>query len=131
MSGAGTDGRAVDLPRLGTLEAQVMDVLWDNGPATIREIIDHLRSASAYTTIATVLTNLDRKGLVTISRHNRSTRYGARLTRHEHAAELMQQVLHASRDRAASILQFVDSMPENDLDLLREYLRGRDREGPP
>lgn len=39
----------------------------------------------------------------------------------------MEQVLDASRDRAASILQFVDSMPENDLDLLRDYLERRDR----
>ena len=74
-----------------------------------------------------MLTNLDRKHLVNITRQNRSTRYSAKLSRHEHAAGLMEQVLDASRDRAASILQFVDSMPENDLDLLRDYLRRRDR----
>ncbi|WP_211323371.1 BlaI/MecI/CopY family transcriptional regulator [Amycolatopsis palatopharyngis] len=115
-----------DLLRLGALEAQVMDVLWDHGPATIREVIEHLPSEPAYTTIATVLSNLDRKHLVTITRQNRSTRYTARTNRHEHAAQLMEQVLQASRDRAASILQFVDSMPENDLDLLRDYLKRRD-----
>lgn len=121
------DGRSGDLLRLGALEAQVMDVLWDHGPATVREVIEHLPSDPAYTTIATVLTNLDRKRLVTITRQNRSTRYGAKISRHEHAAGLMEQVLEASRDRAASILQFVDSMPENDLDLLRDYLERRDR----
>lgn len=120
--------RSNDLLRLGALEAQVMDVLWDHGPATIREVIEHLPSNPAYTTIATVLTNLDRKHLVTITRRNRSTRYAARISRHEHAAALMEQVVNASRDRIASILQFVDSMPENDLDLLRDYLKRRDRE---
>lgn len=120
-------GRSGDLLRLGALEAQVMDVLWDHGPATVREVIAHLPSDPAYTTIATVLTNLDRKGLVTIARQNRSTRYGAKFSRHEHEAGLMEQVLEASRDRAASILQFVDSMPETDLDLLRDYLQRRDR----
>jgi len=119
-------GQPGDLVRLGTLEAQVMDVLWDHGPATVREVIEQLPSESAYTTIATVLTNLDRKHLVTITRQDHSTRYAARVTRHEHAAALMEQVLAASRDRAASILQFVDSMPEDDLDLLRDYLKGRD-----
>lgn len=69
------DGRPGDLLRLGTLEAQVMDVLWDHGPATVREVIEHLPSDPAYTTIATVLTNLDRKHLVTITRQKRSTRY--------------------------------------------------------
>ena len=128
MSGAGE--QPGQLLRLGALEAQVMEVLWDHGPATIREVIDRLPSEPVYTTIATVLTNLDRKHLVTITRQNRSTRYAARISRHEHAAQLMEQVLQASRDRAASILQFVDSMPENDLDLLRDYLKRRDQENP-
>ncbi|UUZ43527.1 BlaI/MecI/CopY family transcriptional regulator [Janibacter limosus] len=51
------DGRSGDLLRPGALEAQVMDVLWDHGPATVREVIEHLPSDPAYTTIATVLTN--------------------------------------------------------------------------
>lgn len=123
------DRRAGDRLRLGALEAQVMDVLWDHGSATVREVIGRLPSEPAYTTIATVLANLHRKDLVTIARQNRSTRYDARVTRQEHAAGLMQGVLDASRDRAASILQFVDSMPETDLELLRDYLARRDREG--
>ncbi|USQ81993.1 BlaI/MecI/CopY family transcriptional regulator [Ornithinimicrobium faecis] len=113
------------LPRLGALETQVMDVLWDHGPVTVREVIDRLGGTSAYTTIATVLGNLDRKGLVTITRRGRSTRYAARLSRQAHAAELMGHVLDASQDRAASILHFVDTMPESDLALLRDYLGAR------
>src|SRR5699024_9237572 len=121
-----------ELPRLGTLEAQVMDALWDHGPGTIREVIQRLASEPAYTTIATVLTNLDRKHLVTVTRDGRSTRYDARLTRQEHAAQLMGHALNASRDRATSILHFVDSMPDDDLALLRQYLdqRATDRETP-
>lgn len=116
---------STDLLRLGALEAQVMEVLWDHGPVTIREVITHLPSDPAYTTIATVLANLDKKHLVTISRVRRSTSYSARVSRHEHAAALMEQVLASSRDRTASILQFVDSMPEDDLALLRDYLDRR------
>lgn len=115
-----------ELPRLGALEAQVMDVLWDHGPGTVREVIQRLPSDPAYTTIATVLTNLDRKHLVTITRDGRSTRYDARVTRQEHAAHLMGHVLDASRDRAASILHFVESMPDDDLALLRAYLTRRE-----
>src|SRR5699024_12558443 len=84
----------------------------------------------ADTPIATVLGNLDRKNLVTITRHKRSTQYAARVSRQEHAAQLMEQVLQSSRDRAASILRFVDSMPESDLELLRNYLKDRDRGRP-
>jgi len=113
-------------PRLGALEAQVMDVLWDHGPATIRDIIDRLPSNPAYTTIATVLANLDRKGLVTSCKQNPSTRYAARIVREEHVASVMNHALGTSRDRAASILHFMQSMPDSDLHLLREYLRQRD-----
>ncbi|MEV4222078.1 BlaI/MecI/CopY family transcriptional regulator [Nonomuraea sp. NPDC049725] len=113
-------------PRLGALEAQVMDVLWDHGPATIRGIIGRLPGEPAYTTIATVLANLDRKDLVTSRKQNHSTLYAARVAREEHVASVMNHALGTSRDRAASILHFVESIPDSDLDLLREYLRRRD-----
>lgn len=112
--------------RLGPLEAQVMDVLWDHGSSTVREIINRLSTEFAYTTIATVLTNLDRKNLLDIIRTNRSTRYEPSVSRQQHAASLMEEVLAASKDRAASMLHFVQSMNSSDLDLLRAYLQEHD-----
>lgn len=115
-----------DPPRLGALEAQVMDVLWDHGPCTIRTVIGHLPNELAYTTIATVLTNLQRKDLVTSAKEKHSTRYSARVGREEQAATLMNHALDTSRDRAASMLHFMETMPDSDVALLREYLRRRD-----
>lgn len=112
--------------RLGPLETQVMDVLWDHGPATIRGVIEHLPTDPAYTTIATVLANLQRKDLVTSSKQNHSTRYEARLDREEHVASVMRHTLGTSRDRAASILHFVEGIPDSDLHLLRDYLKQRE-----
>ncbi|WP_051198523.1 BlaI/MecI/CopY family transcriptional regulator [Gordonia shandongensis] len=109
--------------RLGTLEQQVMNVLWDRGSSTIREIIDELPTEPAYTTIATVLRNLERKHLVGAHRRRRSVRYHARHSRDVHAANLMSQALDASGDRAASILHFVEGISDDDAALLREYLR--------
>ena len=120
------DSSLAGFPRLGALEAQVMDVLWDHGPVTVREIIKRLPQDPAYTTIATVLANLDRKGLVAVTRAGRSTRHAPRVSRHEHDAALMERVLESSRDRAASILHFVEAMPEGDRALLREYLATHD-----
>lgn len=113
-------------PRLGALEAQVMDILWDHGPVTVREVIEHLSQDPAYTTIATVLTNLGRKDLVVASRQGHSTRHAARMTRSEYDATLMATALAASRDRAAAIVHFVDTMPEAERTLLREYLARHD-----
>ena len=99
-----------------------MDVLWDQPDQTVRQLIDRLGGTSAYTTIATVLSNLNRKNLVTAERSGHSTRYRPVLSRAEHTAAVMGYALDASKDRAASILHFVDTMPAGDLDLLREYL---------
>ncbi|MEG3616721.1 BlaI/MecI/CopY family transcriptional regulator [Isoptericola haloaureus] len=117
--------RETDEPaRLGTLESQVMDVLWTCGGCTIRNVIDRLDGRPAYTTIATVLGNLERKGFVEHVREGRSARYLPASTRSEHAAEVMEHALAASGDRAASILHFVEAMPESDRALLRDYLDG-------
>lgn len=118
-----------ELPRLGPLEEQVVHVLWDHGPSTVREIIDRLPTHPAYTTIATVLGNLARKGLVDSARDGRSVRWSSRMSRPERAAGLMHDALHAAGDREASILHFVESMSETDLALLRDYLDRRDEPG--
>ncbi|EPR75478.1 putative transcriptional regulator [Leifsonia rubra CMS 76R] len=81
-----------------------------------------LGAQHAYTTIATVLGNLDRKKLIVSSREGRAVKYTARCTREQHTARLMEVALDTSRDRAAAILHFVDSIDSHDLDLLREYL---------
>lgn len=108
--------------RLGALEQQVMNVLWDYGGSTIRQVITRLGADLAYTTIATVLSNLERKELVTPERHGRSVHFAPRHTREMHAAQLMKQALSTSNDRAASILHFIDAADPRDLELLRDYL---------
>ena len=130
MSGA-EDSRPFEQVRLGTLEQQVMDQLWTHEERTIREVIAGLGGHHAYTTIATVLANLDRKDLVTARRVGRSVRYRPRHPRSEHAAHLMEQALSGSNDRSASILHFVRSMDERDAAVLRQYLNDQDAGGSP
>lgn len=108
--------------RLGQLESQVMDVLWDTGSCTVRYVIDRLGGELAYTTIATVLGHLERKGYVRRRRDGRTALYRPTSTREAHAASLMEHALATSGDRAASILHFVEAMPERDRALLRAHL---------
>lgn len=119
-----------DAPRLGALETRVMDLLWDHGRSTIRGLIDRLPGEPAYTTIATVLGNLQRKQLVSSHKEGRSTVYAASGTREEHVASIMSHALGSSRDRAASILHFAEKIPDSELDLLREFLKRKDGSAP-
>lgn len=115
-----------DLLRLGALEKQVMETLWELQAATIRDIITFLPSDPAYTTIATVLKNLKRKKLVVATTKKHSTTYRPAVSQPHLSAGLMGQVLDLSLDRRASILQFVETMSEEDLTILRAYLKDTD-----
>ena len=77
-----------------------------------------------------MLTNLQRKGLAASRKKGRSTVYRASCTREQHVASMMSDALGSSRDRAASILHFAESMPESELDLLRDFLAQRDGGAP-
>lgn len=119
-----TESQPCEPPRLGALEAQVMDVLWTRGPSRIRDVINALPEPLAYTTIATVLGNLQRKCLVEVTREGRSAVYVATSTREQHTASVMTYALRSSPDRHASMLHFVKSMDDDDAALLRGFLAG-------
>lgn len=55
-------------PSITSAELDVLKVLWDHGPATVREVNEHLRRRRrrwAYTTVLTLLGRLEAKGCVT------------------------------------------------------------------
>lgn len=111
--------------QLGQLEAVVMGRLWDWArPASVREVVDDLQRsrAIAYTTVMTVLDNLHRKGLVAREKDGRAYRYTATLTREEHAAALLEDVLAQSPDRGATLLRFVGQLSADDQVRLRAAL---------
>ncbi len=52
---------------LGDAELEVLKVLWDEGPAVVREVMNRLHQCGrevAYTTVLTFLTRLEQKGYV-------------------------------------------------------------------
>ena len=53
-------------PKLSKLEARVMGLLWTEGEASVRQVLDTFvgKSRPAYTTIQTVLYRLEAKGAV-------------------------------------------------------------------
>lgn len=48
------------------VEMQILTVLWEQGPSTVREVMDRIPDGKerAYTTVLTILQGMDRKGLV-------------------------------------------------------------------
>ena len=116
------------MPRLGTLEAAVMDVLWSLGtPATVRDVLDALPAQRdlAYTTVMTVLTNLHRKGMAERAPDGRAYRYRPALTREAAAAASLREILDASDDPRSVLLHFAQTASEEESAALRHALSRR------
>jgi predicted transcriptional regulator len=113
------------MARLGELERAVMDVLWTSSePCTARDVQDALAGrAPATTTVLTVLSRLERKGLVSRTRDGRAHHYQASGTREDHIAALMRDALAGAPDRGAVLVRFLGDMPPEDQAALRDLLR--------
>src|SRR3954451_545386 len=67
-------------------ELDVLKVLWDRGQATVREVLETLRSAGrqwSYATVATLLDRLETKGVVTSDRSELAFVYRPAITTQE------------------------------------------------
>ena len=67
-------------------ELDVLKVLWDRGQATVREVLETLRTAGrqwSYATVATLLDRLETKGVITSDRSELAFVYKPTITTHE------------------------------------------------
>jgi predicted transcriptional regulator len=113
------------LHRFGELEAAIMDQLWDVGePRLVRDVVSDLRPQRplAYTTVMTVMDNLHTKGWLTRERDGRAWRYTPAVSRQTYAAQLMNDVLSTSVDRAGALARFVEEIDDADADTLAQAL---------
>jgi predicted transcriptional regulator len=60
-------------------EADVIQVLWDQGPSLVAEVRAQLKDELAYTTVLTILRTLEAKGYVDHVEEGRGHRYRARV----------------------------------------------------
>lgn len=112
--------------RPGDLERAAMEVLWESGPATARQVAERLAGRGlAYTTWLTVLSRLEGKGLLRRDRAGRAHTYAAVASREDHIAVLMRSALGQAADREAALQRFVRTVSPEEADALRRALEGR------
>lgn len=125
------------VPTLGPLERDALEAVWciiatsqdggegsdTSGTVSVREVHERLADRGlAYTTISTVLTNLEKKGVIERIPRTRPILYRATIGRDEYSAALMSEALSYSHDRRASILHFVSGMDDTDVAALRDLV---------
>jgi predicted transcriptional regulator len=114
--------------RLGSLESDVLGLVWQRGDSSVRDVCARLESSVAYTTVMTTMDRLFKKGLLARRKVGRAFVYSATATRNELegavAAELVQGLLQRGGDEPLPILSsLVDAVSERDRALLDELER--------
>ena len=111
------------MPALGDLEVQVMRRVWARrDPVTVRDVLGDLQADRniAYTTVMTVMGNLERKGWLRRQAEGRAYRYEPLVSAEEYSASLMRQALEAATDRSAVLMHFIDDLSADEARALEE-----------
>jgi predicted transcriptional regulator len=105
------------MPRTPGLETAVMRVLWDaDGWLRAREVLQRLAPAReiTYSTTATVLGRLHRKGRVERRPVGRAYEYHPVRDREAEAAVRMRRALETAGDRSMALAQFIEALPDDE-----------------
>src|SRR5580700_3756756 len=108
---------------LGSLEFELMEILWSHGETSVRDVIPKLSRPLAYTTVMTTLDRLFKKGLLDRHKSDRAFVYSPSFSRQEwerrRAGNLVAGFLagpNPSRELLLSCL--LDAVGEHDASLL-------------
>ena len=122
------------LPRPTEAELELLRVLWERGPSTVREVHDALRDAkeTGYTTTLKILQKMTEKGLVQRDESERSHIYIAAIEAEKTQRQLVRDLLHrafggsparlvlqalseqrASAEELAEIRRLIDRLQKN------------------
>lgn len=111
---------------LGDRELDVMGVLWEIGSGTVTEVRDQLPAELAYTTVLTILRNLEEKGFVTHEVEGRAHRYSPRIerqaARRSAIGRVVDKLFHGSVEQLVVHLVRERNLTADDLRRIRRTL---------
>jgi len=115
---------------LGEAELEVLTVLWDEGPCTVRQALERLHEMGrrvAYTTALTVLTRLEQKGVVVSDKRGIAYVYRAAVTRDRIRRSRLKALVAQLYDGEAGslVLQLMKTQKfsEDDITALRRLIK--------
>lgn len=116
---------------LGERELDVMGVLWDLGSGTVAEVREKLPADLAYTTVLTILRNLEAKGFVARAPEGKAHRYFPRVAqkaaRRRALSRMLDKLFHGSPEQLIAQLVEDESLSAGDLRRLRALLVPKSR----
>jgi len=120
--------------RLAELQLAIMQVLWDRGKSTVGEVREALQPDRdlAYTTVGTMLTNLEEKGFVTHQSSGRVNIYCAKLRREQVRRSMVTDLAHRlfAGDLEQMVCHLLDGseVTRDDITRLKKLIREKELE---
>lgn len=118
---------------LGDRELDIMGVLWDLGSGTVAEVQRKLPVDLAYTTVLTILRNLEAKELVTHTAEGKAHRYVPRVARtaarRSALTRMLDKLFHGSPEQLVAQLVADEKLSAQDLRRLRALLSTPGKKG--
>lgn len=120
---------------LGDRELDVMGVLWELGSGTVTEVRERLPADLAYTTVLTILRNLEAKGFLHHESEGKAHRYfpsvARRVARRTAVTRLIDKLFHGSPEQLIAQLVEDHTLTAEDLQRIRRKLDAPGREKGP
>jgi predicted transcriptional regulator len=113
-------------------ELEILKILWDAGPLTVREVHERMcpDGELAYNTVQTLLRIMDEKGLVAHGRRGRTFVYKPRHTREREMSRLLDRVFDGALDQfVVSLLKTKNVSPHELKKLERIIADARRKQG--
>ncbi len=114
----------------GELEEKVMEIIWNKGNATVKEVNEQLTRSGekyAYTTIMTILDRLYKKGILDRKKEGKGYRYFPKISKEEFeemvTEKVISDIVKANPSTAvAAFSGIIEELSEEELKKLKEMI---------
>jgi predicted transcriptional regulator len=119
--------------KLGDLELQILNVLWEAGPSTVRQVLEALsvEPKPAYTTVLTMMRLMHEKGYLDRRERGRAHVYQTRLRERRVKRGLLREMINgAFRGSAEALLVRLledENLSREELDRVRRLIAEKER----
>jgi predicted transcriptional regulator len=113
-----------DVPTPTTRELEILKVLWEMGPSSVRAVHRQLAKNEdlAYNTVQTLMRIMEEKGLVDHHVEGRTFVYSPRFSRDESAARFLDRVFDGAADQLVMSLLRIERIAPEELDRMQTMI---------
>jgi BlaI family transcriptional regulator, penicillinase repressor len=117
-----------ELPAPTGRELEILKVLWEHGPCSVRVVYRHLLDQQpagedlAYNTVQTLLRIMETKGLVTHAQEGRAFVYSPLYSRDQSAARFLDRVFDGAASQLVASLLQAERIPPEELERMQALI---------